>query len=117
MRFAPMVALCLTACTGPAVTDAELCRDVIRRLCAAPRCAEVDAAFGVGDTCEATLLTRSGCAAETFSFATPDRNRVLSCRLPLIRQGDRLDAHPACIDVLETLDRCPDLTKALGGIQ
>src|SRR5688572_16739750 len=66
----------VSACVGPVAPDVALCRDAIHRLCLEPRCTAVSVAFGVGDTCEALLVGRSGCAADEFTFSTsPDRSR------------------------------------------
>ena len=110
LLFAP-----LAACLGSPAPDVALCRDVIHRLCHAPRCAVADAAFAYGDSCEESLLTRSGCAAEDFTFAVPSRARVLECRLPLVRAGSEVDQKPSCDDVTEVIERCDDLVGFLNG--
>lgn len=103
----------LLGCVGSPAPDAALCRDVIHRLCHAPRCAVVDAAFPYEAQCEESLQTRSGCAAEDFSFTTPSRARVLECRLPLVRVGTGVEQKPSCDDVAETIERCDDLVLFL----
>ena len=117
MRSLRLFALCapFLSCVGPPAPDAALCQDVIHRLCLGPRCAEVDAALAVGDSCEQTLLSRTGCAAEDFAFASPSRAQVLECRLPLLRSGIGADQHPSCDDVAETVETCGDLIRFLGG--
>jgi hypothetical protein len=100
-------------CVGSPAPDAALCRDVIHRLCRTPRCAVVDAAFPYGDACEESLQVRSGCAAEDFTFTSPTRDRVLECRLPLVRVGTGVEQKPVCDDVAEALERCGDVTQFL----
>ena len=117
MRPLRLILVCasLAGCVGAPAPDAALCRDVIHRLCHEPRCAVVDAAFPDGNSCEESLITRSGCAAEDFTFTTPSRARVLECRLPLVRAGTGVDQRPGCDDVAECLERCDDLTRFLNG--
>lgn len=103
-------------CTGPEVSDVELCRDVVHRLCQPALCPQVTSVLTVSqEFCETTLLTRGGCTTESFAFSAPARNRVLSCRLPLLRKGDGVEAHPACEDVAEVFDRCDDVVVFFGG--
>lgn len=111
----PLLFLC-SACVGPPAPDAELCRDVIARLCAAPTCPSAQARLLLPDSgCEAQLEQRSGCDDAAFTFTTPTRARVLECRLPLVRESDKVSAHPSCDYVDETLRICPDLVTFLGG--
>jgi hypothetical protein len=104
------------SCAGPDAPDGAVCRDVIHRLCLAPRCTVVTLALGVGDTCEAALVARTGCAAEDFTFPEPPgRARVLECRLALLRAGSHPDQHPDCTDVTEMIDVCADVTAFFAG--
>jgi hypothetical protein len=112
----PLVVL-LSACVGPPAADAELCRDLITRLCLGPRCALVDSQLVVDDTCEPTLLERTGCGADDFAFVAPSRPRVLECRLPLIRVSVSHGVQPGCDNVAETFANCPELVSFLGGTQ
>lgn len=100
-------------CVGPEASDAALCRDVIHRLCSAPRCDEVSRTLMVGDDCEQTLTARTTCGDETFAFTSPDRARVLSCRLNLLRQGDGVEVHPDCFDTSDFMVTCPDVVTLL----
>jgi hypothetical protein len=105
----------LVSCIGPPAPDGPLCRDLITRLCQAPRCGVVDTQLAPGDECDAKLTLATGCGAEDFEFTTPTRNRVLECRIPLLRQGDPTSTHPACVDVDELFTTCPDVVRFLGG--
>ncbi|WP_224361189.1 hypothetical protein [Hyalangium versicolor] len=119
MRLLVLGPLALTlACSGPEAPDDALCRDVITRVCLARTCAGVSEqlALGTGD-CQATLQERTGCASEDFAFSSPSRERILSCRLPLVRKSTDLDRAPSCGDVAEVLQSCPDVINFLGGRQ
>lgn len=108
--------LLLTACVGPPAPDAELCRDVIGRLCAARTCSTVEARLTPPEVgCELELERRSGCDDPSFQFTSPSRERVLECRLPLVRESDNRAATPSCEFVDESLRVCPDLVSLLGG--
>src|SRR5262245_45438553 len=99
-RLFGAIAAIAAACSGPPAPDAAICRDVIHRLCRPARCAEVTATLEVGDTCEFALLARTGCQSDDFAF--PDalpRERVLECRLALLRRGLDPEQHPGCEDV------------------
>jgi hypothetical protein len=65
--------------------------------------------------CAAALEARTGCDSADFEFSTPSRNRVIDCRLPLVRESDARAAKPSCDNVDETLRNCPDLITFLGG--
>ncbi len=94
----------------------ELCRDVIGRLCLPQYCPTAQSRLNLPEMgCEATLRARTGCDAEDFAFKTPDRNRVLDCRVPLVRESTNRGAKPSCDVVDETLRNCPDLVTFLGG--
>ena len=109
-------AVWLTACVGPEAPDVELCRDIIGRLCLQPYCAGAQSRLNLpAENCEAELRTRTGCDAESFTFSTPDRARVLDCRLPLVRDSANRSSAPRCDYVDETLRNCPDLVGFLGG--
>ncbi len=115
--MASVVAALFAACAGPPASDAEVCRDLVRRLCLPERCSIVDSELSVGSDCEATLLARTGCGDDDFQFSEPSRPRFLECRLPLLRRGAHVEQHPACEDVEESFDRCPDVVRFLGGRQ
>jgi hypothetical protein len=121
MHRALVVLFALASCSGPAASDAAICRDTIHRLCIAPVCDEVTAAFSVtAANCEATMLAHAGCASEAFMF-TPmftsiDRGTWLNCRTPLLRNGDSIDVAPDCLDVSDTFIACPGLVQFLGGV-
>ena len=106
------------ACSGPAAPDAALCQDVITRMCLARTCAGVSEqlAIGVGE-CQSPLLERTGCGSDDFTFSEPSRERILSCRLPLVRQSTDPAHVPACDDVAQVLSNCPDVINFLGGRQ
>lgn len=108
----------LLGCTGPEAPDAALCQDVIHRMCLARTCAGVNdvLALGSGD-CQPTLEERTGCGAEDFTFSEPSRERILDCRLPLVRQSTDPARPPACEDVAEVVHTCPDVINFLGGRQ
>ncbi len=125
VRYAPsvrfrtlslVVALC-ASCAGPAATDAAVCRDWIRRVCAAPRCDQVTNTLNVGDDCEDVLLARSGCGDEAFAFQAVTRTRFLSCRLALLRGGREEPVRPECLDVAESFEVCPDVVSFFRGSQ
>ncbi len=106
------------ACSGPAAPDAALCQDVITRMCLARTCPDVSDQLALGtNDCEATLLERTGCGADDFAFSEPTRERILSCRLPLVRQSTDPNRAPACEDVAEVVQSCPDVINFLGGRQ
>ncbi|MFO0597899.1 MAG: hypothetical protein U0228_21535 [Myxococcaceae bacterium] len=124
MRPFFLVALSLTAltsCTGPAAPDAELCKDVIERFCAQPRCGSATLTLNLPDTdCEATVEARTGCASPDFTFPAPGfdnltRSRVIDCRLPLVRDSTARFTAPRCEYADETMRNCPDLVRFLGG--
>jgi hypothetical protein len=108
--------LVLLSCAGPEAPDAAVCRDIITRLCLGPICESATTKLGVdAANCEATLLTKTGCGAETFAFTAPTRAQVLDCRVPLLRQGASQKVKPSCADVAEVFTDCPDLVRFLGG--
>ena len=115
MRPWPVALILVAACAGPAAPDAALCRDLIARLCVEPRCSEVDSRLSVSSTCEATLLSRTGCASDDFEFVDPPRTAWLSCRAIVVRSGTTTGAHPLCNDVGDMLNTCSEVTAALGG--
>lgn len=118
MRTALLGAAALAAaCWGPPAPDGAVCRDVIHRLCLPARCPATTVRLGVGDTCEFQLLNRTGCAAEEFTFPeAPGRDRVLECRLLLLRAGAEPDKRPDCGDVEELFEICPDVASFLGAV-
>lgn len=106
----------LWACVGPPAPDVEVCRDLITRLCLGPVCDVTTSALHVdASTCEPSLLTKTGCDADEFSFSTPSRDRILECRQPLVRASSARLIKPGCDDVSETLSTCPDLVAFLKG--
>lgn len=116
VRAAAIFTLFLLSCVGPSAPDSELCRDVIGRLCAAPTCPTAQSRLSLpAMNCETDLETRTGCGAADFSFTSPSRSQVLSCRLPLVRESAVRSAHPSCDYVDETIRNCPDLVVFLGG--
>lgn len=116
MRVVGVFSLLLLGCMGPAAPDAELCRDVIARVCAQPVCPNAAVRLALPEMdCNVALQARTGCDSLSFQFSTPSRARVLECRLPLVRSGETIDAHPACDDVDETVRVCPDVVRFLGG--
>ena len=116
VRAAAFACLFLLSCVGPPAPDAELCRDVIARLCAQPYCVTATTRLGLpAEGCEAELEARTGCNTADFAFTSPSRAEVLSCRLPLVRESDLRSAHPSCEFVDETLRNCSDLVVFLGG--
>lgn len=115
-----IAALFAASCQGPAAEDVALCRDTIQRLCAQPVCDEVTTTLAVPPTadCQATLQARTGCGADDFAFGAanaPTRERFLDCRVPLMRNGNTVGTPPACDDVFEAFDRCPDFASFFGG--
>jgi len=103
-------------CVGAPAPDADLCRDLITRLCAAPtRCPGVDAQLSVTDSCEDTLLTRSGCSNDGFTFSSPNRAEWLECRAIVVRSGIGREVLPECVDVSQMLTQCPGVVTLLKG--
>ncbi|WP_284664850.1 hypothetical protein [Myxococcus sp. SDU36] len=108
--------VCLIACSGPDAPDAAVCRDVVVRLCqsaAAYSCVAVQLDLGL--SCEATLLQRTGCEDDAFTFASPTRERVLECREVLLSRGTSTDHPPACADATRFLTGCPDVAGFFRG--
>lgn len=102
-------------CEGPPAPDSALCRDVIERVCIA-QCAAATLQLNLpAMECETELLRRTGCDSPLFEFTTPDRSRVLECRLPLVRNSVDRFAPPPCDYVDETIRICPDVARFLGG--
>jgi hypothetical protein len=118
VRAAAFACLFLLSCVGPPAPDAELCRDVIARLCAPPPCVTASTRLGLpAEGCETELEARTGCGSSDFLFSNTaiTRAEVLSCRLPLVRESDLRSAHPSCEFVDETIRNCPNLVVFLGG--
>lgn len=116
VRAAVFFPFFLLSCVGPPAPDHELCRDVITRLCAQPVCATAQTRLALPEmNCAVELEQRTGCNSAEFVFTTPSRERVLDCRLPLVRESDNRAAKPSCDYVDETLRNCPDLISFLGG--
>ncbi len=116
MRAAAPVLFLLCACVGPPAPDVEICRDIIARVCLEPVCGSVAAKLSLPVMgCETDLQARTGCGDGEFAFTTPSRNRVLDCRLPMVRESTTRQTHPSCEYIDESLRNCPDLVKFLGG--
>ena len=118
VRAAAFSCLFLLPCVGPPAPDAELCRDVIARLCAQPACTTAITRLNLpAENCETELETRTGCGATDFAFTSSNMTRaeVLTCRLPLVRESNERSAHPSCEFVDETIRNCPNLVVFLGG--
>jgi hypothetical protein len=106
--LAPLVC-CLSACSGPDAPDAAVCRDVITRLCQTATCPGVGAQLAPGLDCELSLQERTGCGADGFTFTSPSRERVLTCREQLLRNGESTEKPPACEDTTRFLSDCEDV--------
>lgn len=117
VRLGPFVfSLCLFGCVGADAPDAAVCRDVVTRLCKGPVCEGVTQRLAVDAmTCEQTLLTRTGCASDSFAFTMPTRVQFLDCRVPLLRQGSSQATKASCPDVEEVFLDCPEVVRFLGG--
>lgn len=116
VRAAAFSCLFLLSCVGPPAPDAEVCRDVIARLCSQPTCTSAITRLSLpAEGCETELETRTGCGATDFTFTSPTRAEVLTCRLPLVRESNERAAHPSCEFVDETIRNCPTLVVFLGG--
>ena len=105
----------LCACSGPPAPDAALCEDVVTRLCFARTCSGVNEALAPGNDCRATLLERTGCGDDAFTFSSPSRERILSCRRTLVRRGTDPGLAPTCEEVAEVQQGCPDVIQFFGG--
>lgn len=108
--------LLLASCAGQPAPDSELCRDLAERVCSMPPCGSATLQLNLPtDDCVNTVVVRAGCADPAFAFTTPSRERILDCRLPLVRESDARGAHPRCEYVDEALRNCPDLATFLRG--
>ncbi len=116
-KSALWTAVLLSACSGPPAPDPALCEDVITRLCLAQSCPGVNEALAPGAECRASLLERTGCGEDAFTFREPSRERVLTCRLPLVRRDTSPEKAPTCQEVAEVQRDCPDVFQFLGGRQ
>ncbi len=120
MRFPLIPAVLFSValgCAGPPAPDGAVCRDVIHRLCLTPVCAQVQGLIPTGQACEQHLQTKSGCITDEFEFTSPTRDKFLRCRLTLLRASENVEAHPACEDVVDFFDTCPDVVRLLQGIR
>jgi hypothetical protein len=107
-----------SACTGPVAPDAAVCRDLIHRVCIPPKCSSTATLnLDGGSACETVLQSRTGCDSDDFAFSAPARDRVLECRVPLLRAGKDPEQHPDCLDVDSMITDCPDVTRFLQGVQ
>jgi hypothetical protein len=106
---------CLFACSGPPAPDADLCQDVVSRICLARSCAGVGEQLALGNNqdCRTTLLQRTGCEAEEFTFSAPSRERILSCRQPLVKRSTDPGKAPTCEEVSTVVRDCPDVIDFL----
>jgi hypothetical protein len=108
--------LALLACVGPPASDGELCHDTLQRLCQARACPGASESLALpAEDCAGQLAARTGCAGEGFSFTTPTRERFLVCRTPLVRTSTQVGATPACEEVAEVVEECPDVVAFLKG--
>lgn len=111
-----LMVLAVLGCDGPAASEGALCRDVAERLCIAPVCTSVTQAFAPRNDCVLQLETHAGCISDDFSWPSPlTRDRVLECRLPLVRVSSSQKVAPGCDNVAESLRACPDLVRFYGG--
>lgn len=112
-----LLLLSLSACVGPPAPDSELCRDVIERVCASRSgCSIAATRLDLpAEDCVATMAARTGCDVADFAFSSPSRDRVLECRLPLVRETTTRGAAPSCDFIDETFRLCPDLVTFFGG--
>jgi hypothetical protein len=107
----------LVACSGPPATDAVVCRDIAHRLCVS-QCGTAYNQLNVALTssvadCDALLNGRTGCNDEGFMFA--NRAHALSCRTPLLRNGDDVETAPTCEDIDEVFRLCPEVLSFYKG--
>lgn len=116
-----LVVFAFVACAGPPAPDGAICRDMIHRICIPPKCSSVsnlNLDGGTGNaSCESILQVRTGCDSDDFEFTTPSRDRVLECRVPLLRAGKDIEQHPDCLDVDQLIYECQDVTRFLQGVQ
>ena len=113
-----LLCLAIAACQGPPADDAAICKDVVNRLCAQPLCEVVKQELKVGSDCIDDLNARASCDADGFAFGEagrPTRDRMLECRLPLIRTSAAVTSAPRCEEVEESFLRCPDLPRFFDG--
>jgi len=116
VRVAAFLPLLVLSCVGPPAPDYDLCRDIITRLCMDPQCPSATARLDLPVTgCQAELEARTGCGSTDFVFTSPTRDRVLACRVPLVRDSAERQAKPSCDYVDESFRNCPDLVLFLGG--
>lgn len=116
MRAWLLVAVGFLSCVGPPAPDAELCRDVVTRLCLGPVCPVVTTKLAVTEgACEATLLSRTGCERDEFAFDEPSRARFVECRVPLARESTSRFVKASCEAATDALELCPDLVSFLRG--
>ncbi len=114
-KLLPWAVALLCGCSGPPAPDAALCEDVITRLCLARSCPGLNEALAPGEDCRASLLERSGCGGEAFTFGEPSRERILTCREPLVRRSTSPERAPTCEEVAEVQKDCPDVVQFLRG--
>lgn len=107
--------LWMVGCSGPAAPDVEVCRDFIHRLCIQPQCPAVLPLYGSAPRCEDALLAQSGCSDDAFVFTSPTREHFLTCRAPLLNNGTNREQAPACADVNDSFQQCPEVVRLLKG--
>ena len=118
MRVVKLIGVLVVAgCTGPPAPDVAVCRDYIHRVCIPPVCGDVTPLVPVGQDCETTFLTNTGCANDTFKFTTPNRNDFINCRAGLLNAGDDPEQPPDCQDVTDSFDNCPAVVRFLQGLK
>jgi hypothetical protein len=116
VRAAAIPLVFFLSCVGPPAPDHEICRDVIARFCAEPTCVTAQTRLNLPAVdCAVALEARTGCASSDFTFTSPTREEVLTCRLPLVRESAMRSAKPPCEYVDETIRNCPNLVAFLGG--
>ncbi len=113
-QFAWLLSVFAFSCLGPDAPDAAICRDAIARVCTPPLCSSVATTLQVSSACEATLLTRTQCDRDTFSFQSPSREVFLQCRSLLLREGSSTGSAVSCVDIQNAFSSCPALPRFLG---
>ncbi|MFN0063605.1 MAG: hypothetical protein ACKVPX_13945 [Myxococcaceae bacterium] len=99
------------SCIGPQAPDAVICQDVAARLCRSAGCTAVAGRLP-GSDCAALLVGQAGCGTPDYAFTSPERERVLSCRITLMRSED--DAVLQCQAAADFLEACADVAAVYG---
>jgi hypothetical protein len=113
-RIANVAFFATLSCVGPSAPDAVVCQDAITRLCGVPLCSAVSTQLGIVDRCEATLLQRTGCADDAFSFSVPTRTEFLRCRSGLMQSGPQSGNRASCQEIDTFFASCPQVLRFLG---